>query len=102
MLNLAEAVRKLVFFVQLCKLLQVVELTREGVEFLEQRFAQFDKDGDGRLSPAEQDDMFACAPSRCMLELTPTDTPCDKDCQEWAKSSRSANGQFATSSLLCL
>ncbi|EIE18377.1 hypothetical protein COCSUDRAFT_38657 [Coccomyxa subellipsoidea C-169] len=43
---------------------QVVELTREGVDFLEQRFAQFDKDGDGRLSPAEQDDMFACAPSR--------------------------------------
>lgn len=43
---------------------QVVELTREGVEFLEQRFAQYDKDGDGRLSPSEQDDMFACAPSR--------------------------------------
>ncbi|BDA51482.1 mitochondrial Rho GTPase 2 [Coccomyxa sp. Obi] len=43
---------------------QVVELTREGVEFLEQRFAQYDKDADGRLSPSEQDDMFACAPSR--------------------------------------
>ena len=43
---------------------QVVELTREGVEFLEQRFAQYDKDADGQLSPSEQDDMFACAPSR--------------------------------------
>ncbi|CAL8465634.1 g5170 [Coccomyxa elongata] len=43
---------------------QVVELTREGVEFLEQRFTQSDKDADGRLSASEQDDMFACAPSR--------------------------------------
>ncbi len=43
---------------------QVVELTREGVAFLQQRFRDFDKDRDGRLSRSEQDDMFACAPLR--------------------------------------
>lgn len=44
---------------------QVVELTREGTAFLEQRFGEFDRDGDGVLSAAEQDDMFSTAPSRC-------------------------------------
>lgn len=43
---------------------QVVELTREGVAFLQQRFSDFDRDRDGRLSRSEQDDMFSCAPSR--------------------------------------
>lgn len=44
---------------------QVVELTLQGVAFLEQRFGEFDADADDVLSAAEQEDMFSTAPSRC-------------------------------------
>ena len=43
---------------------QVVELTEDAKEFLNARFEEFDKDRDGVLSPAEQDDMYSTAPSR--------------------------------------
>ena len=43
---------------------QVVELTEVAVEFLSARFEEFDKDRDGILSPAEQDDMYSTSPSR--------------------------------------
>ncbi len=63
----------------------MVELGREGAAFLEQRFGEFDRDGDGVLSPAEQDDMFSTAPCRCLIRhsykrytqgLTCTYEPC--------------------------
>lgn len=43
---------------------QVVELTEVAVEFLSARFDEFDKDRDGILSSAEQDDMYSTSPSR--------------------------------------
>ena len=43
---------------------QVVELTEVAKEFLAARFEEFDKDKDGVLSPAEQDDMHSTSPSR--------------------------------------
>ena len=43
---------------------QVVELTPHGIRFLEDAFAEYDRDGDGVLSAAEQDDMFSTAPTR--------------------------------------
>ena len=44
-------------------LTQVVALTGEGRAFLAQRFDHFDRDADGVLSAAEQEDMFSTAPS---------------------------------------
>ena len=43
---------------------QVVELTEVAKEFLRVRFEEFDRDKDGILSPAEQDDMYSTSPSR--------------------------------------
>ena len=44
--------------------LQVIEVTDAGRQFLLGRFAQFDRNKDGMLSTAEQDEMFSTAPSR--------------------------------------
>jgi hypothetical protein len=46
-------------------LLQVVELTASGLAFFSEAFRTFDRNGDGLLSPSEQEEMFATAPSRC-------------------------------------
>lgn len=54
-----------------CLHTQVVELAPAGLAFLEAAFAEHDRDGDGVLSPAEQDDMFSTAPSRRALLLLP-------------------------------
>jgi Ca2+-binding EF-hand superfamily protein len=47
----------------------VVELTKEGIDFFEQRFEEFDRDKDGCLSTAEQDEMFSTAPCRSAFAL---------------------------------
>ena len=44
--------------------LQVVELTGVARQFLDARFADFDKDRDGILSQTELDEMYSTSPSR--------------------------------------
>ena len=46
---------------------QVVELTDVARQFLDARFADFDKDRDGVLSRAELDEMYSTSPSRSAL-----------------------------------
>ena len=41
-----------------------MELTEDAKKFLSARFEEFDKDRDGVLSSAEQDDMYSTSPSR--------------------------------------
>ena len=42
---------------------QVVELTDAGRDFLRSAFKRADRDRDGALSAAEQDDMWSTAPA---------------------------------------
>jgi hypothetical protein len=42
---------------------QVVELTEAGKDFLRSAFRRADRDRDGALSAAEQDDMWSTAPA---------------------------------------
>lgn len=44
--------------------MQVVELTEACVNYLSEKFVDFDEDGDKLLSAAEQAAMFSTAPSR--------------------------------------
>ena len=40
--------------------MQIVELTEDAKEFPSACFKEFDKDRDGVLSPAEEDDIYSC------------------------------------------
>jgi hypothetical protein len=46
-----------------CTPVQVVELTDAGKDFLRGAFRRADRDRDGALSAAEQDDMWSTAPA---------------------------------------
>lgn len=45
------------------RLLQVVELTDAGKDFLRRAFKRADRNRDGALSAAEQEDMWSTAPA---------------------------------------